>query len=41
MRSRTKQHEAVPDGEEAALENARAMGIDIGCFAVISLQQAK
>lgn len=28
MSSQSKQHEAVPDGEEAALENSRAMGID-------------
>lgn len=41
MRSQCKQHEVVPDGEEAVLENSRAMGIDTGCFAVVSLQQVK
>lgn len=28
------------DGGEAALENSRATGSDIACFAVVSLQQA-
>lgn len=41
MRPQSKQHEALPDGREAALENSRAMDIDIGCFAAVSLQQAK
>lgn len=31
----------MPYGGEAALENSRATGSDIDCFAVVSLQQAR
>lgn len=31
----------VPDGGEAALESSRATGSTIGCFAIVSLQQAR
>lgn len=31
----------APDGGEAALQNSRATGSNVGCFAVVSLQQAR